>query len=254
MNIIATTAGGANLQKMYTSQFLASTIDHTVLAQTATSKEIEKGVKVSLEKKFRAFVVDPYFASYVKNRFLGSNILTASVLDFPHGRGTTESRTSSVKELLEIGVDEIDIVSKYHLLLEGDGKGFKEDLREIIKSMNGKNLKIILETDYLNLDQIRQAVQVICDLTKEENAKNLIVKTNTGFAKEIKTENLTAVKIIKETLGKNNLYANKIEEISTGKIGIKASRGIKTKDQSISFIEAGAHIIGTSSGEKIIEN
>ena len=65
--------------------------------------------------------------------------------------------------------------------------------------------------------------------------------------------NLKAVKIIKEELERQGLYAKNIDEIKEGKIGIKASGGIKTKEDAIALLEAGAHILGTSSGVQIVE-
>lgn len=240
-----------NETKTYSDKDLAKTIDHTVLRPTSTTKDIEIGVKSAVENKFRSFVTDPCYAEYLIQKGLTKNVLVASVLDFPHGRDTTQNRVNGIKELLKIGICEIDIVSKYHLILEGNFENFKKDIRAIIKATNGKTLKIILEVDCLTIEQIKKAVNLICEVVKEEKTKNIIIKTKTGFA-ENKIHNLEVVRLMRKTLEENMLYANEVKEITTGKIGIKASGGIKTREDAISLLDAGAHILGTSSGDKLL--
>ena len=230
---------------------LAKVLDQSVLKPTSTSKEVKAAAESSREKGFRALVVDPVYSGLAKSLLLNSKVLCASVCDFPHGRDTTNNRVSSVEKLIDIGVDEVDIVSKYHLLLEGKTKEFKDDLASVIGAVKGKVLKVILEVDYLSNEQIAQAVNCVCEVVKEKNANNIVVKTKTGFAPK-KIENVQAVSIMKEALEKNGLYALNIDEIAHGKIGIKASGGMKTKEDVIPVLEKGAHIIGTSSGEDII--
>lgn len=247
-------AANQTMPRTYTNRELANVIDHTVLKQNATEKDIRLGAEAALKHDFRAFVVEPHYAAFViRNKLLTkSNVFCASVCDFPKAGSTTEMRVSMIKALLNLGVNEIDVVSKYYLLLDGKYYEYKRDLEEVIKAIQGKTLKIILECDYLNEEQIRRATEIICEIAKKEEAKQLIVKTNTGFAKEVKTENIDALRYIKETLEKHGLYAEKIEDIVEGKIGIKVSARVKTKDAVITLLNAGAHIIGTSSGEEIL--
>lgn len=246
------TAANASSAKTYTKEFLAKTIDHTLLRSTATKDEVRKGAEAAKQFNFRSFVVREYYGQFVKDLLRGSNVLCAVVCDFPDGLNTTESRVSNVKSLFGQGMDDVDIVSKYHLLLDGDKAGFKDDMRAVIKAAGDKTFKIILETDYLNDEElIRTATNIICEVAKEEKSKGLIVKTNTGYAKN-EFSNLIAVKAIRETLEKHGLYATNIEEIKDGKIGIKASARVKTKQDAIDLLNAGAHIIGTSNGDKIV--
>ncbi|MBI3591500.1 MAG: deoxyribose-phosphate aldolase [Candidatus Melainabacteria bacterium] len=241
-----------NPQKTYTPQYLANTIDHTLLRSTATKEEIRQGAEVSKKHGFRSFVVREYYGPFVKGLLKGSNVLTCVVCDFPDGMSLTDIRKENVKSLFEKGMDDVDIVSKYHLLLDNDFSGFEEDIRAVVEAASDRTFKIILETDYLNNEElIKTATDIICKVVKEIKAKNVIIKTNTGYAKN-EFSNLIAVKAIKERLEKHGLYADKIEEISLGKIGIKASARIKKREDGIQLLEAGAHILGTSSGDKII--
>ena len=251
MNVSTTTATPIT----YTKKTLANKIDHTVLKQNATEDDIRSGASSAVRCDFRAFVVEPHYSAFViRQKLLAkSNVFCAAVCDFPKAGSTTKMRVSMINELLNLGVDEVDIVSKFYLLLNGNYSEYKEDIREVVKAMRGKTLKIILECDYLNEAQIRKATDLICEVAKEEKAKYLIIKTNTGFAKEIKTENIDALRYIKQTLEKHHLYAERLEDISNGKIGIKVSARIKTTDSAIALLNAGAHIIGTSSGEEIVD-
>ncbi len=237
--------------KLYTPQHLARTIDQSVLRPTHVAKDVEENAKLCLEHKFRALVIDPYYVALAKKLLANSKVLCASVCDFPHGRETTDVRVNAVRSLLNRGVDEVDIVAKYHLLLEGNIKEFKEDIKKVVQTMNEVPLKIILEVDYLTPEQIQKATSIICEVAKEENAKNLIVKTKTGFAAKVNVQNVDAVSLIHKVLVEQGLYAEKIEDITKGKIGIKASGGIKTKQDVIPLLEVGAQIIGTSSGVDI---
>ncbi len=224
--------------------YLQKTFDQSILRPEGLSVENIKNItQEALKLGFRAVVVHPCNVELVKSILTGSQVLTVSVCDFPHGKGLTKSRAKDVKEILKFGADEIDVVANYQYLHEGDVRNFKKDLKAIAKSMEGKVLKIILEVDLLNERQIKTAVQTISKISNEENAK-LIIKTKTGFA-ENKVSNLSTVQIIRKTLEELNQYGE-------DKIRIKASGGIKTKEEANQLLQAGAHILGVSKGAELI--
>ena len=223
---------------------LNKTFDQSILRPEEVSTEnIKNIVSQALKLGFRAVVVHPSNAELVKNLLANSQVLTVSVCDFPHGKGLTKSRVKDVKEILKLGVDEIDVVANYQYLHEGDVRNFKKDLKAIAKSMEGKVLKIILEVDLLNERQIKTATQTVCKIANEENAK-LVIKTKTGFV-ENKVSNLHAIQVIKKTLEELNQYGE-------DKIRIKASGGIRTKEEAHQLIQTGAHILGVSKGAEIL--
>jgi len=247
------TAANTSSGNTYTKEFLAKTIDHTLLRSTATEAEVEQGAEIARKYNTRSFVVREYYGPLIEDLLRGSNVLPCVVCDFPDGMDSTERRARKVAELFDERNKDVDIVSKYHLMLDNNLVAFERDIKAVVKAANNRTFKIILETDYLNdVEKIKTATDIICKVAKELSAKNLIIKTNTGYAKN-EFPNLLAVKTIKETLEKHGLYATNIEEIKDGKIGIKASARIKNKKDTIALLEAGAHIIGTSSGDKIIE-
>lgn len=238
-------------QKTYSPSELAKTFDQSLLRpEKSSTDQIKKAAKDAREFGFRSLVVHPCKVSITKSLLQGTDTLTVAVSDFPHGRGLTKVRVEEVKELFKIGTDEVDIVSRYERLLEGDYKGFEEDLKAVTKATGGNVLKIILEIDLLKEEHIRDATRIIAKIAKEDKGTKLIVKTKTGFTDYI-FPNLEAVKIIRKALEETNQYAKTVDELGNGKVGIKASGGIKTKEDAIELLEAGAHILGTSSGEKL---
>ena len=225
---------------------LAKTFDQSILRpERIREEEIKKISALAVKYGFRGIVVHPCNVSLVKKLLEGTGVLTVSVCDFPHGKGLTKSRAKDVKEILKLGVDEIDIVSNYYYLIEDSPRDFKKDLKAVAKAMEGKVLKIILEVDLLNEKQIKTATEIICKIANEENAK-LVIKTKTGFVEaQSHLPNLEAVRIIKKTLEGLSMY-------SEDKIRIKASGGIRTKEDGIKLLEAGANILGVSSGDQIL--
>ena len=223
---------------------LAKSFDQSILRpELITTEEIKKIVNDAISHNFRGIVVHPCNIELVKSHLTNSQVLTIAVCDFPHGKGLTKSRIKDIKEILKLGADEIDIVANYQYIKESDVRNFKKDLKGVAKAIEDKVLKVILEIDLLNERQIKSATQVICKVAQEESAK-LVIKTKTGFA-ENKFPNLQAVQIIKKTLEELNQYG-------TDKIRIKASGGIKTKEEAIQLINAGAHILGVSKGVELL--
>ncbi len=219
---------------------LAKTFDQSILRPDMISpEEIKNTVDIAIKHNFRSIVVHPCNISLVKDLLSNTQVLTVSVCDFPHGKGLTKTRVKDIREILKLGADEIDIVANYQYLQEGNIRNFKKDLKAVTKAMEGKPLKIILEVDLLNEKLIKNAVQAISKIANEENG-NLIIKTKTGFA-ENKFLNINAVKIIKKTLEELNQYGE-------GKIRVKASGGVRTKEEAISLLQTGAHILGVGKG------
>ena len=223
---------------------IAKTFDQSILRPEETSSEVINQVtRDAVKYGFRGIVVHPANIELVKSILANSQILTIAVCDFPHGKGLTKSRVKDIKEILKLGADEIDIVSNYQYLKEDNIRNFKKDLKAAAKAMEGKVLKIILEVDLLSERQIKTATQVISKIAQEENAK-LVIKTKTGFT-EPKISNLDAVRIIKKTLEDLNQYGE-------DKIRIKASGGIRTKEEALQLLQAGAHILGVSKGSELV--
>ncbi len=206
-------------------------IDHTNLNANATKKDIEKLCNEAIKYHFQAVCVNPYYIEYAKELLASSNVQVCSVVGFPLGMNITNVKEYEAIAAIELGADEIDMVINIGALKEKDYDYVKEEIITIRDAIGGHPLKVIIETCYLNKEEIIKATD-ICN----ETFVNYI-KTSTGFGN--KGASLEDVKIIKG-------QANKILEI-------KASGGIKTINEAIEYIEAGATRLGTSHGVEIME-
>lgn len=205
-------------------------IDHTNLHQDASKESIIKLCSEAKEFDFMSVCINPWYVPLAKKELLGSDVKVCTVIGFPLGSNTTETKVFETKDAIKNGADEIDMVINVSALKDGNYKYVLDEIKAIRSACLGHVLKVILETCLLTDDEIVKA----CKLSVEANAD--FVKTSTGFS----TAGATAhhVKLMRETVGP--------------KLGVKASGGIKTKEAMLEMIEAGATRIGTSSGTKII--
>lgn len=207
-------------------------IDHTVLKPTTTKDDILKLCKEALDHSFYAVCVNSCFVSLAKNQLKNSSVKLAAVVGFPLGAMDAKSKIAEANQAIKNGVDEIDMVINIGFLKSCDYLYVRNEIEQIKKTIGNKVLKVILENCYLTKEEIIVASQLAV------NAKADFIKTSTGFGTGGAV--LEDVKLMKEVVG--NL------------IKIKASGGIKTTEQAIQFIEAGADRIGTSSGIQIVTN
>ncbi|KAL9651675.1 hypothetical protein ABK040_001619 [Willaertia magna] len=212
---------------------LNSYIDHTVLKANAKKDEIIQLCKEAIQYKFAAVCVNSCNISLVKEQLNNENIGIASVVGFPLGSVTKETKEFETKQAIQLGATEIDVVINVGRVIDGDYKYIYEELSALSKICRDNNvvLKVILECCLLTKELIADS-SIICML-----AKCHFVKTSTGFS-----------------TGGAKLEDCKIMKIIVGSIGkVKASGGIRDKATAIQFIQE-AHIdrIGTSSGISIV--
>lgn len=207
-------------------------IDHTNLKATATKKDIEKLCNEAVENKLETVCVNPYYVSYAKELLKDSNVMVCTVVGFPLGMNTTRTKEYEAIIAVEDGADEIDMVINIGALKDKNYDYIKHEIEDIRNAIDGKTLKVIIETCYLTEEEIIKMTE-ICN----ETFVNFI-KTSTGFgAKGAQIEDVELI----------NKYKNELLEI-------KASGGIKDYHQAINFIKAGATRIGTSSGVEIVNH
>lgn len=205
-------------------------IDHTNLKPTSTMRDIEKLCDEAIKYHFASVCVHPYYVSLAANILKDTDVDVCTVVGFPLGANTTSTKAYEAIEAINNGADEIDMVINIGALKNKDYDYIKEEIEEIRDSIDGKTLKIIIETCYLTEEEIIKMTQ-ICN----ETFVNFI-KTSTGYG--TKGATLEDVSII-------NKHKNEILEL-------KVSGGIKTYEQATQFIESGATRIGTSSGIDIM--
>lgn len=209
---------------------LNSYIDHTNLNNCATLKDIEKLCNEAREYHFASVCVHPYYVSLASKLLKDSSVAVCTVIGFPQGMNTKEVKVFEAINAVENGADEIDMVINIAALKNKDYDYVKEEIEEIRDSIDGKVLKVIIETCLLSEEEIIKMTE-ICN----ETFVNFI-KTSTGFSEYgARVEDIELI----------NKYKNDVLEI-------KASGGIRTLEDAEAMINAGATRIGASKGVEIM--
>ena len=205
-------------------------IDHTLLKQDAQPEQIVKLCEEAKEFDFMSVCVNPAYVPLAAECLKGSSVKVCTVIGFPLGMNLTRTKVDEAKLCIAQGAQEIDMVINVGMLKAGHDDYVREEIR-LLKEVAGKLvLKVIIETCLLTDEEKVRA----CKLAKEAGAD--FVKTSTGFS----TGGATAhdVKLMRETVGPE--------------MGVKASGGVRTHEDLLAMVEAGASRIGTSNGTKII--
>jgi len=212
---------------------IAKYIDHTNLKSYATKGDIIKLCEETKKYGFYAVCVNPYRVKLAKEHLKGTDIKVASVIGFPLGATPTEVKVFEAKKALENGADELDMVINIGALKDKNYEYVKKDIEDVTKVAHEKGaiVKVIIETCYLSEEE----KEIACKLAMEAGAD--FVKTSTGFGTGGAT--IEDVKLMRKVVG--------------DKLGVKAAGGIRTYEEALAMINAGANRIGTSSGVKIIE-
>ncbi len=206
-------------------------IDHTVLKADAKREDIDKICMEALEYHFASVCVNPVWVSYCAKKLEGSDVAVCTVIGFPLGANTSATKAFEAKDAIANGATEVDMVINIGALKNGEDETVYKDIKAVVDAAGDKIVKVIIETCLLTDDEKVRA----CLAAKKANAT--FVKTSTGFS----TGGATAkdVKLMKDTVGEDML--------------VKASGGVRTFDDMIAVIEAGASRIGTSAGCKLVK-
>lgn len=210
-------------------------IEHTLLKQNASQKEIKNLLDETLENNFLGVCVNPCNVAFVKQYLKDTNaknIKIVTVIGFPLGQSTTEIKILETIDAIKNGADEIDMVINGGKLKDKDYDYIVDEISKIKFACQGRNLKVILETDLLTKDEIK----IACELCIKGGAD--FVKTSTGFVKNGVGAKAEDVKLMYET-------------VKAAGLQVKASGGIRDKEAALKMIEAGAVRLGTSSGVAI---
>ena len=214
-----------------TQEFLAGTIDHTLLKPDAKSHQFTQLFEEAAHYGFHSVCVNPSRVEEANNFLKDYQVQVCSVVGFPLGASTTRSKLYEVEYCLQKGVSEIDMVMNIGFFKDGNLDYVADEIVQIVNSSSGNILKVIIETNLLNDDEISQASKLV------EDSGAQFVKTSTGFCGRGATPDL--VQLIRSAVRPET--------------GIKASGGIKTLEQLEALIDAGANRIGTSSGVIIMK-
>lgn len=207
-------------------------IEHTNLKPTITGKEVDSLIKEAKDNQFVGVCVPPFWVKRAAREIGDADIQLVTVIGFPLGYNMTETKVEEMKLAIRDGADELDLVMNVSAIKDGMPWP-KIEFAKCSKLAHDeyKILKVIIETALLTEEEIKKACMLCADAGVD------YVKTSTGFASAgAKVEH---IKLMRETLPSN--------------VGIKASGGIKTYEQAVAMIEAGADRLGTSSGVDIVK-
>ena len=210
---------------------MAPYIDHTLLKAEATANQIDTLCNEAAEHGFASVCVNTTWAARCARRLRGTGVKVAVVVGFPLGAMSGRSKGFEARHAIEDGAKEIDMVINIGALKSGDLKTVEEDIKHVVR-VCGRNvaLKVIIETALLTDEEKITA----CRIAKEAGAD--FVKTSTGFSSAGAT--VHDVALMRKTVGP--------------KMGVKAAGGVRSFEDALAMIRAGATRLGTSSGVAIV--
>ena len=215
----------------YTLKRVAKTIDHSTLGPAMTLDEVKAGCEVALKYDVASVCCKPCDVKFVAEILKGSEVLVGTVVGFPHGSSTTESKVFETKQAVADGAVEIDVVINIGHLKSGKTQEIQEEISAVVAAAAGNQVKVILENAYLTDAEKVTACKLI------EAAGAHYVKTSTGFAPTGAT--LADVKLMRATC--------------SPKVKVKSAGGVKSLDQLLEFLDAGIDRSGSSSTASILD-
>lgn len=207
-------------------------IDHTLLKAEAKGTDIITLCEEAKTYDFKSVCVNPSNIELAKKQLEGSDVLVCTVIGFPLGANTIETKVFETQDAIKKGADEIDMVINIGRAKGQDFEYIEREIKAIVDVAGGRVVKVIIETALLTNDE----KVAVCEAAKRANAT--FVKTSTGFSTAGATKEDIA--LMRKTVGPD--------------MGVKASGGVRSKEDTMTMIENGATRIGTSNGIKIMEN
>lgn len=207
-------------------------IDHTILKANATKEEVVKLIEEAKEHHFKSVCLNPTWVGLASEMLEDTDVEVCTVIGFPLGATTSKVKAFETMDAINNGATEVDMVINVGELKDKNYPKVLEDIKAVVDAAKGKALvKVIIETCLLTDEEKVKA----CELSKEAGAD--FVKTSTGFSTGGATKEDIA--LMRKTVGDD--------------MGVKASGGVKTKEDAKTMVEAGASRIGTSNGIAIVK-
>ncbi|MEG1503164.1 MAG: deoxyribose-phosphate aldolase [Enterococcus sp.] len=206
-------------------------IDHTLLKADATQENVMKIIEEAKKYRFYSVCINPTWVSLAAKELQGEPVAVCTVIGFPLGATTTETKAFEAANAIENGADEVDMVINIGELKAGNTEKVQKDIEAVVAAAKDKALvKVIIETSLLTDEEKTTA----CELAKAAGAD--FVKTSTGFSTGGAT--VEDVRLMRATVGPE--------------MGVKASGGVHNAKEAEAMIEAGATRLGASSGVAIM--
>lgn len=211
----------------------ANLVDHTNLKPYITNNDWNLLCQQAIEYGFKTVAINNAGIEICRQYLEGSSVLIDAAVSFPLGQSTLATKVFETRDAIAKGADEVDYVLNIAELKNGNWSYVEEEMRKIVEVCRNQNIasKVIFENCYLTDDEKKH----LCEIALK--VKPDFVKTSTGFGSG--AAELEDVRLMKSIIG--------------DAVKIKAAGGIRTADQFLKMVEAGASRIGTSSGMRIVD-
>ena len=206
-------------------------IDHTKLGASVNKEQIDKLIGEAKEFDFKSVCVNPVWVKYAKHQLKKTDVLVCTVIGFPHGTHQPQVKAFEAETAVKDGADELDMVINVNALKSKDYHTISSEIKGVVEKGEGRTVKVILETCYLTPEEIVKASELAV------LAGAHFVKTSTGFGTS--GAKIEDVQLMKKTVG--------------DRAEVKASGGVRTYEDALKMVEAGATRIGTSNGVDIVQ-
>ncbi|MGN1385864.1 MAG: deoxyribose-phosphate aldolase [Bacillus sp. (in: firmicutes)] len=202
-------------------------IDYTILKADTTREGVQKVLDEALQHDYASVCINPYWVPFAADVLKDSDVKVCTVIGFPLGANTTNTKVFETKDAIANGAEEVDMVINIGELKAGQYDIVQKDIEAVVEAAKGKALvKVIIETCLLTKEEI----EIVSKIVKEAGAD--FIKTSTGFSTGGAT--VEDVALMRKHVGEQ--------------VGVKASGGVRTKELIEAMVEAGANRIGTSNG------
>lgn len=214
-----------------TYEQLAKTIDHSLLNPNLTDEDVRQGCELAARYHTASVCVKPYHVPLAADGLEGTDVNVGTVVGFPHGAHTTETKAFEARQAVEQGATELDMVINIGALRGGHDDYVQDEIRAVVEAAGSNAMvKVILENHHLTDEEISRG----CRLAEQAGAH--YVKTSTGYAETgSRVEDLILMR----------------DSVSPS-VGVKAAHGVRDLDSALAAIAAGATRIGATQTEKIL--
>jgi deoxyribose-phosphate aldolase len=207
-------------------------IDHTLLKQNATEDQIKQLCAEAIQYQFASVCINPYWVTLCSSLLKGSGVKVCTVIGFPLGATMSNVKAFETSQALKDGADEFDMVINIGALKDGQYEYLVNDIKAVVDAAPNHTVKVIIETCLLTDEEKKTACLAVVE------AKANFVKTSTGFS----------------TAGATINDVKLMRSVVKDKCLIKAAGGVRSYEDLVAMIEAGADRIGTSSGVALMNH
>lgn len=213
------------------ASLVARKIQSTLISNCLTEEDWEKHIAECLQYRFHAAMVPAAWVRKTADRLGGTGVRVASFIDLPFGTMTSAGKAYEAGRLVDEGAAEIDLMPNVGFLLSGMEKEYFDDIRGVVAAAAGIPVKIMLELPLLNERQRERSIAL-----SVEAGVAYLKNASSGAVGTAKPEDIRLLRRLAPT-----------------HVRVKASGGIKTRNQVLELFEAGADLVGTSAAVKIVQ-